>query len=166
MSIELEEKKPVKKSIKFYSRYDRPEHKDEITSPVDNVDRSGYIPLDIQYYRMISAGGDLEAVKDYKYNVDMEALNNAISQGLDIDISKIAGLTIKNKMDKNELNDLFVSKMKQYKAFRNRQEEIEAHKKVIEAQEKDKAIRQNAINEMKQFLRDKGIDMTSILDFK
>ena len=52
------------------NKYHKRDMKQEKTARTDNVDRSGYIPLDLQHARLMKAGKTLEEIRDYQYNSD------------------------------------------------------------------------------------------------
>lgn len=122
----------------------------------DNVDRSGYIPLDVQYARMMTAGAQLEATRDYMYNVDIQKVNEALEKGLDLDIDKLANSTQNSKLEKTDLDEILKNKLKQYKRFKDKNEELKVLQDRYKQLEREKAIRQEAVNQYKeQLYRDK-----------
>lgn len=146
---------------KIYDRYNYIPRKPEKISFVDEVDRSGYIPLDVQYARMMAAGAQLEMTRDYLYNVDIEKLNKAMNDGLEIDIEKLSNSSISgNKLDRTELDGILKEKYQQYKQYKSKQEELKTLLDKYKQLENEKKIRQDAINQYKEQLYKEKVDST------
>lgn len=106
-------------------------------SQVDNVNRSGYVPLDITYERMRLAGIKLDKIRDEQYNFE---LKDFIDKGLSIDeYSK--DILLKSRFnDKTALDDMYKAKLKKYEHFKDTQEQLKAlHEEYLrELEEKEK----------------------------
>lgn len=123
----------------------------ETTSPSDSVDRSGYIPLDIQYQRMMTAGAKLNENNDYAFNVDLDRLKKAIDDKK-LDLNDFINSTWNKNLSKTDLDALLKDKLQKLDKQKDWNKEYNRLKKEYEQIEKDKAIRQEAINIAKEEL--------------
>lgn len=136
---------------KLYDKYNKRAMRLEKTAVTDNVDRSGYIPLDLQYARLMSAGKKLEEVRDYEYNVDLKRLEEALKSGK-VNVEDFYSPLFKNNLDKVELDSLLKDKLEKASKQKDINKEYNRLMEDFKQSERDKEIRQQAINEYKQIL--------------
>lgn len=136
---------------KLYDKYNKRAMKLEKTAVTDNVDRSGYIPLDLQYARLMSAGKHLEELRDYEYNVDLKRLEEALKTGK-VNIEDFYSPLFKHNLDKVELDSLLKDKLEKASRQKDVNKEYNRLMEEFKQSERDKEIRQQAINEYKQIL--------------
>lgn len=138
----------------FNEKYNKRDMRLEKTSPVDNVDRSGYIPLDLQYVRLMSSGRRLEEIKDFEYNIDIERVKKAL-ESKDINLNEFFSSHINKNLSKTELDALLKDKLNKYDRQVNVNKEynrlLDEYKKL----EEDKKLREDIINEYKKQLDSK-----------
>lgn len=138
----------------FNEKYNKRDMRLEKTSPTDNVDRSGYIPLDLQYARLMSSGRQLEEIKDFEYNVDIEKVKKAL-ENKDINLDEFFSSHIHKNLSKVELDALLKEKLNKYDRQIDVNKEynrlLDEYKKL----EEDKKLREDIINEYKKQLDDK-----------
>lgn len=134
----------------IHDRNDIPDRKPEIISGVDNVDRSGFIPLDVQYMRMLNAGENLAQYRNYQYNTDMELLNKEMENIETLNVDKVSSKIKRAKIDKVELDALYKDKILKYKKFKNKAEELQSLKAKYDERQKEKQIYNKAINDYKE----------------
>lgn len=128
------------------NKYHKRDMKQERTARTDNVDRSGYIPLDLQHARLMKAGKTLEEIRDYQYNSDYHEVMAHLE---DKDFFEKYRNNLSNYMEKVEV-DNFMKKSLDNMSYRlNKNEELERLKKEYLRLENEKAIKQQAINEYK-----------------
>ena len=132
--------------MKVINKYHKRDMKSETTARTDNVDRSGYIPLDLQHARLMKAGKTLEEIRDYQYNSDYHEVMEHLE---DKDFFEKYRKNLSNNMEKVEV-DTFMKKSLDNLSYRiNKHEELERLKKEYLKLENEKAIKQQAINEYK-----------------
>lgn len=130
--------------VKNYSKGVR---KSDNFSKEDIIDRTGYIPIDLQYYRMMEAGTNLTRVIDSQYNFDWKDLESSYNNGtLSVDeVTK--GRIIKRFNDMTVLHDEAVSLIEKYKSAKTDFDKISALKSKYEKDLEIEDIRKQAINE-------------------
>lgn len=135
----------------FNEKYNKRDMRLEKTSVTDNVDRSGYIPLDLQYARLMASGRRLEEIKDFEYNVDIEKVKKAL-ENKDINLDSFFNSRIDKNLSKTDLDILLREKLDKY----HRQVDINKEYKRLLAEykqlEEDKRFREDVINEYKKQL--------------
>lgn len=114
----------------------------------DNVDRSSFIPLDIQYMRMMSAGANLENIRSYQYSTDSKYLDEYLKT------HNISELTIDDtrsfrNMDKVELQSVLQEKMSKYRKYESDKAKL---KQSYDDFMREKEIREKAVNDYKASL--------------
>ena len=121
-------------------------------SQVDNVNRAGYVPLDIQYESMRLAGIKLDAIRDAQYSYDLEAY---LKSGMSIE-KFAADSSLKSPyLDKVDLDDLYKSKLEKYSTFKSNEDRLQSlHKEYLKEVELKK-IKDEAVNEYKRSLENK-----------
>lgn len=135
------------------NKYHKRDMKQENTARTDNVDRSGYIPLDLQHARLMKAGKTLEEIRDYQYNSDYHEVMAHLE---DKDFFEKYRNNLSNNMEKVEV-DNFMKKSLDNMSYRiNKNAELERLRKEYLRLENEKAIKQQAINEYKQMNEPKG----------
>lgn len=122
----------------------------EKLSQIDNVNRSGYVPLDVRYEEMRLAGIRLDSIRDYQYNYTYrDFLNSGKS------ISEFTSdQTLKTRFNsKQELDDLFKSKLEKYSQYSSNLEKVKALRKEYDEEMKEKAIREDAVRKYVESLK-------------
>lgn len=137
--------------ITFNEKYNKRDMRLEKTSPVDNVDRSGYIPLDLQYARLMASGRRLEEIKDFEYNIDIERVKKALEDN-DFNLDSFFSSHINKNLSKTDLDILLKEKLNKYYKQVNINKEYERLLNEFKQLEKDKQIREDIINEYKKQL--------------
>lgn len=139
----------------FHGRYSK--KKEHITkehiSNYDLVDRAGYMPVDLQYARLMNAGKKLEEIRDYQYNVDTAKLQSFLENKTEFD--KLYN-NLSLRVDKTELDTLFKDKLMKLRKHVDSQQEYNRLLKEFNELEKQKQIKQEAINEYKQSLNNQS----------
>lgn len=121
-------------------------------SQVDNVNRAGYVPLDIQYETMRLAGIKLDAIRDAQYSYDLESY---LKSGMSIEKFAVDSSLKSPYLDKVDLDDLYKSKLKKYNTFKSNSERLQSlHEEYLKEVELKK-IRDEAVNEYKRSLENK-----------
>lgn len=139
-----------KKLYKFLSRYgDNPSQTLEETSPTDFVDRSGYIPLDLQYERLMSAGKTLELQRDLEYNIDNAKIMAALDSDT-VDFSDLVSDFMGRKLDKVEAHAILKEKLKKAREQVSYNKQIKKHYEDFQAKEKEKLLRKEIANQLKE----------------
>ena len=83
-------------------------------SRVDVIDRSGYISLDKQYDRLISAGLTLENINTRQYSYTFDEINKAFEDDkIRESISNV--LMQNNHYSKQDIDDMYREKVQKYK---------------------------------------------------
>lgn len=140
--------------MKLVNRYTVKQREPEKISQVDYVDRSGFIPLDVQYERMRTAGEELSILRAYQYNTDLEKLNiieeTGDIEGLDID--KVSSDIKTQKLDKVVLDEKLKEHMRSFKHFKNKTEELKTLRERYDQSLREKALIEEAVNEYKSKL--------------
>lgn len=126
----------------------------EKISQVDYVDRSGFIPLDIQYERMKTAGEELSLLRAYQYNTDLDKLNIIEETGeiSDLDIDSISSDIKNSKLDKVVLDQKLKDHMAKFKQFKSKADELNTLKGRYEQAVREKDLMEKAINDYKATL--------------
>ncbi len=140
--------------MKLVNRYTVKQREPENISQVDYVDRSGFIPLDVQYERMRTAGEELSVLRAYQYNTDLDKLN-IIEQTGDIeglDIDKVSSDIKTQKLDKVVLDEKLKKHMRDFKHFKNKAEELKTLRQRYDQSLREKALIEEAVNEYKSRL--------------
>lgn len=138
---------------KLISRLNVKERAREVISQVDNVDRSGFIPLDIQFQRMQTAGEELATYRYYQYNTDMALLDKIEAMNVNDASEELADATSKannRTRDKVVLDDMLKEKLNKYRRFKNKQDELKALKEKYDQSVKEREIYDRAINDYKE----------------
>jgi hypothetical protein len=138
----------------FNEKYNKRDMRLEKTSPIDNVDRSGYIPLDLQYARLMSSGRRLEEIKDFEYNVDIEKVRKALSSK-DINLDSFFVSHIDKNLSKTDLDILLKEKFDKYNRQLDANKEYKRLLDEYKQLEADKRFREDVINEYKKQLDSK-----------
>lgn len=138
----------------FNEKYNKRDMRLEKTSPIDNVDRSGYIPLDLQYARLMSSGRRLEEIKDFEYNVDIEKVRKALSSK-DINLDSFFASHIDKNLSKTDLDILLKEKFDKYNRQLDANKEYKRLLDEYKQLEADKRFREDVINEYKKQLDSK-----------
>lgn len=121
----------------------------ENISKVDLVDRSGYIPLDVQYSKMMLAGRTREDMLDYQYNYDYKELQDALKDGKITIDDLFQRNFIHRNMEKTELVDILKDRTEKFSIAKR---EYDKNMQEFHRSEYEKQIRQEAINEYKASL--------------
>lgn len=125
----------------------------EKISQVDFVDRSGFIPLDVQYERMRTAGEELSIVRAYQYNTDLDKLNIAENGDIaDLDIDSLSSDIKTQKLDKVVLDQKLKDHMAKFKQFKSKSDELKTLKSKYEQALREKELMQQAVNDYKATL--------------
>ena len=140
--------------LKLLNRYTVKLREPEKISQVDYVDRSGFIPLDVQYQRMMTAGEELSILRAYQYNTDLEKLNIIDKTGDidDLNIDNVSSDVKTQKLDKVVLDDKLKQHMRQYKQFKSKLDELNTLKSRFEQSKREKELIEQAVNEYKSKL--------------
>lgn len=118
----------------------------ERTDPTDEVDRSGYIPVNLQYARMMAAGRKKEDMLNYQYNADYYDLVKAIDEKKVTIDDLLKNQVYGRRMEKTELVDALRTKIESYSDARK---EYHARMDEFYRLEREKQVRQDAINAYK-----------------
>lgn len=131
------------RSIKNYTKTPR---KCDNYSDEDIIDRTGYVPLDLQFYRMMESGTNLTRVIDSQYNYDWKELEQAYNDNT-LNVSEIVRARLSKRfMERSELHDEGIRLLEK---FKNAKTESEKLKSLRDKYLKDKVIediRKEAIN--------------------
>lgn len=138
----------------FNEKYNKRDMRLEKTSAVDNVDRSGYIPLDLQYVRLMSSGRKLEEIKDFEYNIDIEKVKKALQSG-DFSLDDFFTSHINKNLSKTDLDILLKDKFNKYNRQIDVNKEYDRLLNEYKQLEEDKKLREDIINEYKKQLDSK-----------
>ncbi len=114
-------------------------------STVDNVERESYVPLSIQYERLMLAGvqRDLDNSNQYYYEY-----NDFVSSGDSIE--DYAGDNLHpHYMDKNEAFALYRRKVEKVKRFDKQEEKLKYLREEFKRHESEIELKRQAINEYK-----------------
>lgn len=117
-----------------------------ILSQVDNVNRAGYVPLDITYEQMRLAGIRLDKIRDEQFNFE---LKDFIEKGLSIEEYSKDVLLKSRFNDKTVLDDLYKAKLDKYEKYRNTQEQLNALHEQYLKEVKEKEIVDTALRNYK-----------------
>lgn len=140
--------------MKLVDRYTVKRREPERISQVDYVDRTGFIPLDVQYERMRTAGEELSILRAYQYNTDLDKLNELDKTG-DIgklNIDEVSSDIKTSKLDKVVLDQKLKEHMAQYRQFKDKVEELNTLQDRYRQALREKELMQQAINEYKSTL--------------
>lgn len=125
----------------------------EKISQVDFVDRSGFIPLDVQYERMRTAGEELSIIRAYQYNTDLDKLNIAESGDIsNLDIDSLSSDIKTQKLDKVVLDQKLKDHMAKFKQFKSKADELNTLKSRYEQALREKELMEKAVNDYKATL--------------
>lgn len=140
--------------MRLVDRYTVSKRVPEKISQVDFVDRTGFIPLDVQYERMRTAGEELSILRAYQYNTDLDKLNELDKTG-DIEklnIDDVSSDIKTSKLDKVVLDQKLKEHMTQYKQFKNKIDELNTlHDRYRQAL-REKELMLQAVNDYKATL--------------
>lgn len=114
----------------------------EKLSQVDNVNRAGYVPLDIKYEEMRLAGLRLDTIREFQYAYNYQDFANSGKSISDFTSDQLLKTRFNSKQ---ELDDLFKSKLEKYSAYKSNQEKLKDLKRQYDEEMKEKRIRDEAI---------------------
>ena len=118
--------------------------KSKYWSKEDIIDRTGYIPLSIQFDRMMSSGINYTRVIDSQYNTDWKDIEQAYKND-SLDVS--SRVPLKRFNDKTVLDDKLKLKLAKYKkAVADEAMLTDLHSKYLKGVENER-LRQEIINE-------------------
>lgn len=141
--------------MKLVNKYTVKRRIPEKISQVDYVDRSGFIPLDVQAERMKTAGEELSLIRAYQYNTDLEKLNileqSGDIEGLDIDTLSSDIKT--QKLDKVVLDEKLKQHMREFKKFKSKADELQSLKSKYDQAVREKELITQAVNQYKKGLK-------------
>lgn len=135
--------------MKIVHKKDWAGHICEKLSQVDNVNRAGYVPLDIKYEEMRLAGIKLDNIRDFQYNYDFKSF---IESGKSIS-DFTSDQTLRSRFNsKTELDILYKSKLEKLNTYNSNQERLKAlHQEYLKEVEL-KNIREEAVKEFQKSL--------------
>lgn len=143
------------RSIKNYTKTSR---KCDNYSDEDIIDRTGYVPLDLQFYRMMESGTNLTRVIDDQYNYDWKELEQAYNDNT-LNVSEVAKERItKRFMERSQLHEEGIRLFEKYKKAKTESERLLSLREKYLKDKEIEEIRKDAINtyiaEKKQQQRD------------
>lgn len=131
------------RSIKDYKKIDR---KSDLYSNEDIIDRTGYVPLDVQYYRMMSSGINLTRAIDDQFNFDWKELEQSYMNNT-LDVSEVSRDRINKRfMDRSQLYDEGVRLLEKYNKAKTDSEKLSTIRDKYLKDREIEEIRKEAIN--------------------
>lgn len=131
------------RSIKNYTKTAR---KCDSYSDEDIIDRTGYVPLDLQFYRMMESGINLTRVIDDQYNYDWKELEQSYKDN-SLDVSDIVKARLSKRfMERSELHDKSVELLEKYKNAKTQSEKLSSLREKYLKDKELEEIRKEAIN--------------------
>lgn len=130
--------------MKIIHKKDYKFNRAEKLSQVDNVNRAGYVPLDIKYEELRLAGLKLDMIRDYQYNYDLKSF---LESGKSISDYTSDTLLKSRFNSKQDLDDMLKLKLEKYSKYSSNQERLKALRKEYDDLMKEKEIREDAVRQ-------------------
>lgn len=131
------------RSVKDYKKGIR---KSNSYSNEDIIDRTGYVPLDIQYYRMMSSGINLTRTIDNQFNFDWKELEQSYNNNT-LDVSEVSRARLSKRfMEKSQLHDEGIRLLEKYHKAKTDSEKLSTMREKYLKEKQIEEIRKDAIN--------------------